>query len=140
MDIKETLRSSCKLKAWYYRGSKIYDIYKGTLISWIKSIKNNDLSKLAALPNRKRKTKLSHAQTQSVKTLIEEYSNITINSLRIRIEDLYGIVLGKSTVHRIIKSLQFAYITARPRHYKKDELASEEFKKKSTRDNGAKSR
>jgi len=116
--------------------AKIYDISKGTLISWIKSIKDNNLSRLAAPASRKRRTKLSKSQVEEIKVWVEEYPNITIKALRIKIEDVYGITLGKSTVHRIMKGLQFSYITPRPSHYKKDEVAAREFKKKSTSNNG----
>ena len=120
--------------------AKIYDISKGTLISWIKSIKDNNLGKLAAPPSRKRKTKLSKSQVEEICALLEEYPNITIDALRIKINDVYGIALGKSTVHRIMQGLQFSYITPRPSHYKKDEVATQEFKKKSKRGNEAKPR
>lgn len=111
--------------------AKIYDISKVTLISWIKHVRCGNLSKLAAPPERKRKTKLSNAQMEDIKSLIEADPDITIKALRIKIENLYGIILGASTVHRIITKLKFSYITPRPSHYKKDEVALEEFKKKS---------
>jgi transposase len=115
--------------------AKIYDISRATLISWIKHIKANNLQRLAAPPERKRKTKLSKSQIEEIKSWITEDPNITIKALRIRIEDLYGIILGKSTVHRIMSYLKFSYITPRPSHYKKDEHLAEEFKKKSKADN-----
>ena len=41
----------------------------------------------------------------------------------------------KSTVHRIMKKLDFSYITPRPKHYKQDPNDASEFKKKSTGEN-----
>ena len=71
-------------------------------------------------------------QLHEVKKWIELNPNITINALKIKIEGEWEITLSKSTVHKVMKDLNFSYITPRPRHYKQDKIAVDEFKKKST--------
>jgi len=49
--------------------------------------------------------------------------------LRLRIANELLINFSKSSVHRLIKKLEFSYITPRPVHYKQDKSRHEEFKK-----------
>jgi len=112
--------------------AKVYDISRGTLTQWIKHIKDSKLDKLKAPPERRKKTKLQASQVEEIEKWMEQDPNITINEVRLRIESVYDIQLGKSTVHRIMTKLKFSYITPRPRHYKQDVNLIEDFKKKST--------
>jgi transposase len=112
--------------------SKVYDISRGTLTQWIKHIKDSKLDKLKAPPERRKKTKLQASQVEEIEKWMEHDPNITINEVRLRIDSVYEIQLGKSTVHRIMTKLKFAYITPRPKHYKQDVNLIEDFKKKST--------
>lgn len=115
--------------------AQIYDISRTTLIEWIKHIKAFELERLRAPEARRRPTKLPVAQLEEVKSWIASDPNITINALRLKIEDTYGVALSNSTVHRIIKKLKFSYITPRPTHYKQDKELGEKFKKKSSKEN-----
>ena len=112
--------------------AKIYDISRTTLTEWIKHVKNSTIERLKAPPERRRKQKLTEQQKRQVQEWITSNPNITIRELRIEIERKLGVVLGKSTVHRVIKNLSFSYITPRPKHYKQDRALVEEFKKKSS--------
>lgn len=114
--------------------ARIYDISRATLTQWVKHVKSSHLDKLKAPPERRRKTKLQTFQVKEIEKWIELDPNITIKAIRLKIESEYGITVGKSTVHRIMTKLKFAYITPRPRHYKQDTSSMEEFKKKSTKD------
>lgn len=111
--------------------AKIYDISRTTLTKWIKHVKCSAIERLQAPPERRRKQKLTEQQRQQIKEWIANNPNITIRELKVEIEHKLGVVLGKSTVHRVIKNLSFSYITPRPKHYKQDETLAEEFKKKS---------
>lgn len=113
--------------------AKIYDISRTTLTSWIKHIKNSDLDKLSAPKERRKRPRLNQEQLQEIKEWIESNPNITINALKIKIEEEYKMVVSKSTVHKAMKELNFSYITPRPRHYKQDKKKVEEFKKKSSK-------
>ena len=70
-------------------------------------------------------------QMEIIRLWVSKDPNITIKNVRIRIIELMGQKLSMSSVHRIMKKLNFSYITPRPRHYKKDEKLVIEFKKKS---------
>lgn len=111
--------------------SKVYDISRTTLTLWVKQLKTNGIGGLKAPESRKRKAKLNDLQVIKVKSWVEESPNVTIKSLRIRIEKELLVNLSKSSVHRLIKKLKFSYITPRPFHYKRDKSRQEEFKKKS---------
>lgn len=113
--------------------AKIYNISRTTLTSWIKHIKNSDFNRLEAPKERRRRRKLNEVQLQEIKQWIESTPNITINELKIRIEEEYKLVVSKSTVHKAMKELNFSYITPRPKHYKQNTKKVEEFKKKSTK-------
>jgi transposase len=111
--------------------AKIYDVSRTTLTEWIKHVKYSTIERLQAPPERKRKSKLNEQQRKQIKEWITGNPNITIRELKIEIERKLGVILGKSTVHRVIKNLSFSYITPRPKHYKQNEALAEEFKKKS---------
>lgn len=112
--------------------AKVYDISRTTLTSWIRHIKNSNLDKLQAPKERCKRPKLNREQLQEIKQWIELDPNITINALKVRIEEEHKVIVSKSTVHKAMKELNFSYITPRPRHYKQDTIRVEEFKKKST--------
>jgi len=71
--------------------------------------------------------------------VIEEWiasdAMITSKALMIKIKEFFGISVSVMTAHRIIKRLEYSYITPRPRHYKQEQDKVEEFKKKSEGDN-----
>ena len=115
--------------------AKIYDISRTTLTSWIHHLKSQSIEKLKAPESRKRKTKLDNDQMEIIRLWISKDPNITIKNVKIGIEETMGQKLSLSTVHRIMKKLNFSYITPRPSHYKKDEKRRIEFKKKSTEKN-----
>jgi len=97
---------------------------------WIKHLRDGNPEKLIAPASRKRKNKLNDEQRKEIREWIKENSQLTIKAIRIKIEERFGIVIGKSTVHREIKKLNYSYITPRPQHYKQDTTKVEEFKKK----------
>jgi transposase len=109
--------------------AKVYDISRTTLISWIKHISESGVEQLKAPPGRHRKTKLSTSQLETVDSFIIDDPNITIRALRAKIEETFGVLLGKSTVHRIMRQ-KYSHITPRPKHYQQDRSQVEEFKKK----------
>lgn len=113
------------------RVAEIFGITKATLISWIKSVKANGVERLNVQSGRGRKFKLTEEQEQEVGKWIEEDSQVTIDQLQFKIEKEMKVRIGRSTVHRLMQRLNFSYITPRPIHYKQEEGAMVEFKKKS---------
>ena len=80
-----------------------------------------------------KKTKLIDEKlaTQASEELAK-LNDIGIVAIRLKIEASFTKKLSMGAVHNLIRRLGFAYITARPSHYKKDVSSHEEFKKKST--------
>lgn len=113
--------------------AKIYGVSRNTITEWIKHIKNLNLEKLKAPEERCKPHKLNKEQMLEVKAWIELESSITSRALMIRIKEFYDIDVSITTAYRIIKRLNYSYITPRPTHYKQDKKKVEEFKKKSER-------
>ena len=110
--------------------ASVYDISRSTLTRWIKHIKNNELEKLRAPKERRRKSKLNEEQRKKIGEWIKANSQLTIKAVRILIESEFSVIVSKSTVHREIRKLKYSYITPRPQHYKQDKNKVDEFKKK----------
>jgi transposase len=115
--------------------AEVYGITRVTLMAWIRSFEADATNGLAIKDGRGRKRTLSPETEEEIRSVIKENPNITIDELKITIARKYGITLGRSTVHRLMKKLSFSYITPRPRHYKSNPDLQEEFKKKSTGEN-----
>ena len=111
--------------------AKIYSISRTTLMSWIRNFENESIQGLIIKPGRGPKSKISPEIREDARAIIKSNPNITIDHLRLKIMEKYDINIGRATVHRLMKSLSFSYITPRPRHYKSDKDLQEEFKKKS---------
>ena len=115
--------------------AKIYGVSRNTITEWIKHIKNLDLEKLRAPETRCKPHKLNKEQMSEVRSWIELDCSITSRALMIKIKEFYDIDVSITTAYRIIKRLDYSYITPRPKHYKQDKNQVEEFKKKSDREN-----
>lgn len=113
--------------------SEIFNITRMTLMSWIRKFEEESIHGLEIKPGRGPKPKLSSEQEDKVRTMILSNPNTTVKELRLNIIEKFGVTLGKSTVHRLMKKLKFSYITPRPRHYKSDPKKQEKFKKKSAK-------
>lgn len=111
--------------------AKIFGTSRVSLLSWIKRFEKDGVSGLSQQPGRGRKSILSEQEKERIKTWIHENPNITIKALRLRIKSDLEKDVSKSTTHNLMKDLDFAYITPRPRHHQQDKLAQSEFKKKS---------
>lgn len=110
--------------------AKIYDVTRTTLTSWVKLIKNDEIHRLNAPPERKRKNKLNDVQRKQILDWMKDTSQLTINAIRIKIEEVFAVSLSKSTVHRELQKLGYSYIKPRPKHFKQDPNQASEFKKK----------
>jgi transposase len=113
--------------------SKIYDITRATLMSWIRRYEKESTEGLRIKPGRGPKPKMGSEIEEDVRATIKVNPRITIDQLRLKVIEKDGITIGRSTIHRLMKKLSFSYITPRPRHYKSDKDLQEEFKKKSAK-------
>ena len=114
--------------------AKIFMVTRMTLNLWIKSFKKDGALGLVDKPKKPRGSRLNPDQLSVVEGWLKENCSLTINALRIKIIDHFGIELSMATAHRIIKKLDFSYITPRPKHYKQNLNSQNEFKKKSAKD------
>lgn len=110
--------------------SRVFGVTRATLTSWIKILKNNPAENLLVQSGRGIKPKLGNEQTSILSEWIKTDPNITIAKVKAKINKEFGVELSIASVHRIMKGLSFSYITPRPKHYKQQESAQEEFKKK----------
>jgi len=108
---------------------------KATLISWIKTARGGEeaLKLLSVQEGRGRKYPVTESQQESIKSWMQEDPQVTINKVKQKISHEFGLDISRSTVHRIMKNLDFSYITARPKHYKQDTASLPELKKKSNK-------
>ncbi len=110
--------------------AKVYGITRTTLTSWVKLIKQDKIERLNAPPERKRNSKLNDDQRRQILEWIKANSQLTINAIKIKIEQIFTVSLSKSTVHREIQKLGYSYIKPRSKHFKQDPNQVSEFKKK----------
>lgn len=110
--------------------AKVYGVTRTTLTAWVKLIKQDQIERLNAPPERKRKSKLNNEQRKQILEWIKDNNQLTINAIRIKIEENFAVSIGKSTVHREIQKLGYSYIKPRPKHFKQDPNKVSEFKKK----------
>lgn len=111
---------------------ELHDISRTSLTAWINCLKDGSLTALYAKPKKPR-SPVTAAHHEIIKGWLKKENNLTINALRIRIEEEIGVKVGNTAVHRLMKKLGFSYITPRPKHYKQDQNLHPEFKKKSRR-------
>lgn len=110
---------------------RVHNMSRTTLTDWIRRLKNGTIEDLKNKPKRPQSLLTPHEST--IREWIEQDPNITIKKLIIITGERLGIFVGETTMRRIVKKLNFSYITPRPSHYKKQESFNGEFKKKSTR-------
>lgn len=111
--------------------ARFFGISRMNLTRWIKKFESGSVDALAAPERNGRKRIVSTEQENEIKSWIFEKHAITIDELREMIAIKLGLTLGRSTVHRLMKRLNFSYITPRPVHHKQNASTHEAFKKNS---------
>lgn len=110
---------------------KVFDVTKATVISWVKTLREESIEGLDVGPGRGRKSKLNQEHRIQIRKWLEENPQQTIDQIKNRLMREAGVNLARSSVHREMKDLPFSYTTPRPRHYKKADTSDIEAKKKS---------
>ena len=113
--------------------AKVFDITHMTLRSWIKRFSESRIEQLKAPPGRHRKSILNDSDRAIIRGIIDENSQVTIDFLVQKVQEICGKKISRSSMHREIQKLKYSYITPRPQHYKQDSEKVETFKKTSTR-------
>lgn len=109
---------------------KIYRITRTTLMKWISRFKEKGVRGFAIQPGRGPKPKLSLKQEEEIRSVLcKEGANLTAKKLQARIEKICGVKVSESTALRLMKKLEFSYITPRPVHNKQEQQKVKEFKK-----------
>jgi len=115
--------------------AKIFNVDTNTIRAWAKNFQSDTLDGLEYKAGRGRKSNLSELHLDAIAEQVKQDSSMTIMKIVVKLKELYNVDTSRSAVHRALKKLNFSHITARPRHYKKDEKLSLEFKKKSSEEN-----
>lgn len=112
-----------------------------TLRDWVHRYNEEGIEGLSDRPRPGRPSRLSEAQKAELADLVEEGPDVEVHGVvRWRCVDLkgeikgrFGVDLSERQVERILKQLDYARLSVRPRHPKADEAAQEAFKKTSPR-------
>jgi transposase len=112
--------------------SNVLDITPKTLRSWVHRFQHLGVSGLSNKQKTGRIPTIKKEHEEVIEKWIKEDSQMTINAVKIKLEEEFSLSTNKSSVHNTLKKLKYSYITPRPKHYKKKEIHSAEFKKKST--------
>lgn len=110
-----------------------------TLRDWVHRYNAEGIDGLLDRPRPGRPSRLNAAQKAKLADLIEEGPDVDVHGVvRWRCIDLKGEIksrfkvdLSERQVERVLKQLDFARLSVRPRHPKADEAAQEAFKKTS---------
>jgi transposase len=112
--------------------ARVFNIRHMTLRSWIKRFIESSIEQLKAPPSRKRNSILSDSDRAIIKKIIDGDSQVTIDFMVQKVQEICGKKISRSSMHREMQKLKYSYITPRPQHYKQDEEKAAAFKKKST--------
>jgi transposase len=110
--------------------AKVFNIRHMTLRSWIKRFLESRIEQLKAPPSRRRKSILNDSDRAIIKKIIEENSQITVDIMVQKVQEICGKKISRSSMHREMQKLEYTYITPRPQHYKQNKEKVEAFKKK----------
>jgi transposase len=83
-------------------------------------INDNKVSKLNIGSKYEDGIKLKNNHKNQIKLWLEQDPNLSIISVKDKLEYRFGVKVSKSTTHRTMKSCGFSYITPRQTHYKQD--------------------
>lgn len=111
---------------------EVMDVSRDTVYRWMVNYKENGERGLQNDAKLKR-SKLTESQKTIIKEWIETNPNNTLKELVLKCEEVFGLKIGKSSVHRALISLGYSYITGRKEHYKSSETERDYFKKSKRR-------
>ena len=100
-----------------------------TIMTWINDFKAESSDGLKIHAGRGRKRLINNEIEQEIYQFMQKNPNTTINGLCQFIEKKHNVIISKSTAHRLMQKIGLSYITPRPKHYKSDASAQNDFKK-----------
>jgi len=102
-----------------------------TIMTWIKDFKAKSSDGLKIQAGRGRKMLINNEIEQNIYQYMQKNPNTTINGLCEFVEKKHNVSISKSTAHRLMQKIGLSYITSRPKHYKSEASAQDNFKKNS---------
>ena len=109
--------------------SDFLNVFPVSIRNWAKVINEGDISSLKIGSKHKDGIKIKRHHKEKVKLWLEKDPNLSINSLKDMLEKSFRLKVSRSSVHNIMKSVGFSYITPRKHHYKQDKAEVNNFKK-----------
>jgi transposase len=128
------LKAICALeKNSISKVAQVFNCSRNTLKNWVKRFSEDGVGGIVDKPRKPRKSKLTDKQKSELSELLQDHhSNWTLLKLQKLLNDKYEIQISKTGLWKIIKDLDFSYITPRKQHYLQDKAKLAEFKKNST--------
>lgn len=105
------------------------DVFPVSIRNWAKAINNGEVSSLKIGSKHKDGIKIKKHHKKNVKLWLEKDPNLSINSIKEMLEKKFKLKVSRSSVHNIMKSVGFSYITPRKNHYRQDKNQLDNFKK-----------
>ena len=113
--------------------ANIFGVSRMAIMDWIEAFETEGIEGLKLKPGRGRNRIMTEDEVWAIHEWIKQDSQITIKAVKLKIADEFGKSLSMAATHNLMRSLNFTYITPRPKHYKQDKTAHEAFKKKSSK-------
>jgi transposase len=111
--------------------SEVFEVNPSSIYRWAVQIKNNEYDSLRNSSKLQDGIKLKNNHKNQIKLWLEKDPNLSILSVKERLEQYFNLIVSKSTTHRAMKSCGFSYITPRKNHYKQNKEKMDLFKKNS---------
>ena len=111
--------------------AKVFNINRGALSEWIKSVKTKGIDELFVKSGRGKKLIVSKEYYPIIKEWLQDNPNLTINNVKQMILERLHIKIGRTATYHLIQKLNLSYITPRPKHYKSNQEEQNVFKKNS---------
>jgi transposase len=109
--------------------AEFLDVFPVSIKNWAKVINEDDISSLKIGSKHKDGIKIKKYHKEKVKLWLEKNPNLSISSIKDMLEKHFNLKICRSSIHNIMKSVGFSYITPGKHHYKQDKNEVDKFKK-----------
>ena len=111
--------------------AKVFGTSRVSLTNWINKFKSDGLQGLELKIGRGRKAKTDAKMRDEIKEMISKNPNIIARQVKEFLLEKHDVSLSGKAANNLLKGCGFSYITPRPRHYKAEQSAQDDFKKNS---------
>lgn len=120
--------------------SEVFNVTDDSIKSWLRAFDKKGLDGLKSKVKNPAKPKLNSDQKDQIELWLKKNPNLTMNAIRLKIADQFGVNMTLVGVWKNVKAMNLAHITARSVHYKQDKEKLEEFKKNTNQNKRKKSK